>query len=71
MSPDGIEVTAPEKLTIDAPIIEVTSTQITITASTITVDSPMVQFSGIVQSEVLQTSQVISQSYTNGEGNLL
>lgn len=71
MDPAGITVIAPTKVTVETPLLEVTATTVQASASIVTVDAPMTQFSGIVQADTVITNQVVSSSYTNGRGNKL
>jgi len=59
----GITVTASAKVTIDATLVKVS-------ASMVTVDAAMSKFSGIVQADTVITNSVVSASYTPGAGNI-
>jgi phage baseplate assembly protein gpV len=59
----GITINAPSGFTLT------TSTE-SITASTINVNSPIANYSGMITSNALQTTAVISTSYTPGAGNV-
>lgn len=61
---EGISVEAAAKVKVQASQVEVT-------AGMVKVDSAMADFSGIVKCNVLQTTSVISPSYTTGIGNIL
>jgi uncharacterized protein involved in type VI secretion and phage assembly len=63
LEPSGITVTASAKVTINATLVQVS-------ASMVTVDSAMSKFSGIVQCDTLISNSVISASYTPGAGNI-
>jgi uncharacterized protein involved in type VI secretion and phage assembly len=59
----GITVTASSKVTINATLVKVS-------ASMVTVDAAMSKFSGIVQADTVITNSVVSASYTPGAGNI-
>jgi len=59
----GITITASAKVTINATLVEVS-------ASMVTVDAGMSKFSGVVQCDTLISNSVISASYTPGAGNI-
>jgi len=59
----GITVTASAKVTINATLVQVS-------ASMVTVDAGMSKFSGVVQCDTLISNSVISASYTPGAGNI-
>lgn len=59
----GVSVQTPGQLKVQSSGVE-------ITAPTVTVNAATANFSGIVQCNVLQTSSVISASYTPGAGNV-
>src|SRR2546429_2567901 len=59
----GITVTASAKVTINATLVQVS-------ASMVTVDAAMSKFSGIVQADTVITNSVVSASYTPGAGNI-
>lgn len=59
----GITVTASAKVTINATLVKVS-------ASMVTVDAAMSKFSGIVQADTVITNSVVSASYTPGAGNI-
>lgn len=63
MDASGIQVVAAAKVSVQAA-------QVQVTAGMVKVDSALAQFSGIVKCEVLQTTSVISSSYTPGAGNV-
>ncbi len=63
MDGSSIAFTAAAKLRIDAPQVE-------ISAGMVKVDTALAKFSGIVKCEVLQTTAVVSSSYTPGAGNI-
>ena len=44
--------------------------RVSVSASMVTVDSPVAQFSGIVKCDTLITNSVVSASYTPGAGNI-
>lgn len=59
----GITVTASAKVTVNATLVQVS-------ASMVTVDAGMSKFSGIVQCDTLISNCVISATYTPGAGNI-
>ena len=59
----GITVTASAKVTVNASLVEVS-------ASMVTVNSGMSKFSGVIQCDTLISNSVISASYTPGAGNI-
>lgn len=59
----GITVTSSAKVTVNASTAE-------ITASTLTVNAGISQFSGVVQADTVITNSVVSSSYTPGAGNI-
>jgi uncharacterized protein involved in type VI secretion and phage assembly len=59
----GITVTASVKVTVNASMVAVS-------ASLVTVDAGMSRFSGVVQADTVITNSVISASYTPGAGNI-
>ena len=59
----GIMVNASAKVTINASTVEISS-------GTVTVNSGMSKFSGVVQCDTLISNSVISASYTPGAGNI-
>lgn len=59
----GITLTASAKVTINATLVKVS-------ASMVTVDAAMSKFSGIVQADTVITNSVVSASYTPGAGNI-
>lgn len=63
LEPAGITVNASAKVTINASLVQVS-------ASMVTVDSGMSKFSGVVQCDTLISNAVISASYTPGAGNI-
>ena len=60
---EGISIEAAAK-------VEIRSAELEVTAGMIKVQSAIADFSGIVKCNVLQTSSVISPSYTPGAGNV-
>ena len=70
MDPSGIQITAPVKVTVETPTVEVKATAIKASAATVTVDSPITNFSGVVKAKNVITDQVVSPAYTKGRGNL-
>lgn len=50
--------------------IELESSTLRISAGLVQVDTPMATFSGVVKCEVLQSTAVVSTSYTPGAGNI-
>jgi uncharacterized protein involved in type VI secretion and phage assembly len=63
MEAAGITVTTPAKFTLNASLVEVS-------ASMVTVNAGMSKFSGVVQSDTNITNSTISASYTPGAGNI-
>lgn len=63
MDASSISITASAQVKVEAP-------QVKVSAGMVTVDSALAKFSGIVKCEVLQTTAVISTSYTPGAGNI-
>lgn len=63
MQSSGITVTASAKVTINASVVEVS-------ASAVTVNSGFSRFSGVVQADTVITNTVISAAYTPGAGNI-
>lgn len=59
----GVTVTASAKVTINASVVEVNS-------SMLSVDAGMSKFSGVVQCDTLISNSVVSASYTPGAGNI-
>ncbi len=62
-APAGVTLRAAAKITVQAPIIEVT-------AASATVNCPLTRFTGIVQCQTLIAQTVISSVYTPGAGNI-
>ncbi len=63
LSSTGIKITANAK-------VEVSASQVDITAGMLTVDAGMSRFSGVVQCDTLISNSVVSASYTPGAGNI-
>jgi uncharacterized protein involved in type VI secretion and phage assembly len=63
MEAAGITLNSPAKVTVMASTMEVT-------ASMVTVNAGMSQFSGVVQADTVITNAVVSTSYTPGAGNI-
>jgi uncharacterized protein involved in type VI secretion and phage assembly len=59
----GVTVTASANVTINASVVEVNS-------SMLSVDAGMSKFSGVVQCDTLISNSVVSASYTPGAGNI-
>jgi hypothetical protein len=59
----GITVTASAKVTVNASLVEVS-------ASMVTVDAGMSKFSGVVKADTVICNSIISASYTPGAGNI-
>lgn len=59
----GITVTASIKVTVNASMVEITASQVTVNAG-------MSRFSGVVQADTVITNSVVSASYTPGAGNI-
>jgi uncharacterized protein involved in type VI secretion and phage assembly len=63
LQPSGITVNASAKVTVTASMLE-------ISASMVTVNAGMSQFSGVVQADTIISNSVVSASYTPGAGNI-
>ncbi len=63
MGPAGIDVVTSGKVTVNASMVE-------ITASMLTVNAGMSKFSGVVHADTVITNSVVSTSYTPGAGNI-
>ena len=63
MESSGITVKAAAKVTIDAPMVEISAGQVTVTAG-------LSKFSGVVQADTVIANAVVSSSYTPGAGNI-
>jgi len=63
METAGVTVTAAIKLTVNAPIVEVS-------ASMVKVSAGMSTFSGILQADTVITNTIIAATYTPGAGNI-
>lgn len=63
LAPASVTVTAAIKLTVDAPIVEVS-------ASMVKVSAGMSIFSGVVQADTVITNTIIAATYTPGAGNI-
>lgn len=63
MEASGITIQASAKVTVQCSTAEVST-------SMLTVNSPMSQFSGVVQAQTVIATSVISSSYTPGAGNM-
>jgi uncharacterized protein involved in type VI secretion and phage assembly len=63
MDTSGITIQASAKVTVQCSTAEIST-------SMLTVNSPMSQFSGVVQAQTVITQSVISASYTPGAGNM-
>jgi uncharacterized protein involved in type VI secretion and phage assembly len=59
----GVSIQSPSK-------IKTQSTQVEVTSGQVKVDSALADFSGIVKSNVLQSTTVIGSTYTPGAGNI-
>jgi hypothetical protein len=59
----GITITASAKVTVNASMMEVS-------ASMVTVNAGLSKFSGVVQCDTLISNSVVSASYTPGAGNI-
>jgi len=53
-----------------ASTVKVQAAKIDVSAGMVTVDTAMAKFSGVVKCEVLQSTAVVSTSYTPGAGNI-
>ena len=63
LDPEGITITAGEKVVISA-------SQVEISAGMVTVNAGMAKFSGVVQTDTLIANTVVASSYTPGAGNI-
>jgi hypothetical protein len=63
LEPAGITIMSAAK-------VVVSSTQVEINASTVTVNAGMTKFSGVVQTDTLIANSVVASSYTPGAGNI-
>jgi uncharacterized protein involved in type VI secretion and phage assembly len=63
MEASGITINASAKVTVQCSTAEIST-------SMLTVNSPMSQFSGVVQAQTVITNSVVSSSYTPGAGNI-
>jgi uncharacterized protein involved in type VI secretion and phage assembly len=63
MDVQGVAISTPAKVTINASQVEVTAGQVTVNAG-------LSRFSGVVQCDVLQATTVIGSTYTPGAGNV-
>jgi hypothetical protein len=63
LDPAGITITAAAK-------VVVSSSQVEINASIVTVNAATAKFSGVVQTDTLIANSVIASSYTPGAGNI-
>jgi Rhs element Vgr protein len=61
--PSGITIQAASKLTLGGSMIEITGSQLTISAA-------MSQFSGVIQTPTIIATTVVGTSYTPGAGNI-
>ena len=59
----GIDITTPGTAKLQASVVEVTATMITL-------ESPMTKASGIVQCQTLMAENVVASNYTPGAGNI-
>ncbi|MDT5267894.1 MAG: hypothetical protein QOH49_80 [Acidobacteriota bacterium] len=59
----GITITASSKVTVNATLVQVS-------ASMLTVDAGMSKFSGVIKCDTLISNAVVSASYTPGAGNI-
>jgi uncharacterized protein involved in type VI secretion and phage assembly len=60
---EGVTITTPGKLSVSA-------SQIELTAGQVSVQTALADFTGVVRCQVLQTTSVVSSSYTPGAGNV-
>jgi hypothetical protein len=63
LDPTGIAITAAEKVVLS-------TSQVEINASIVTVNAAMARFSGVVQADTLIANSVVASSYTPGAGNV-
>jgi hypothetical protein len=59
----GVTINASAKVTVNGSAVEVSAT-------TVTVNTGMTKFSGVVQCDTLMSNSVISASYSPGAGNI-
>lgn len=59
----GVTVSATARVSLQAPVVEVNASQVTVNAG-------MTRFSGVVQCDTLISNAVISASYSPGAGNI-
>jgi len=63
LEPSGITINTSANININGTVV-------TISAASVSVDTPMAMFSGVVQAQTVITNSVISASYTPGAGNI-
>ena len=63
LSPSGVAVETPSKVTVQASQVEVTAGQVTVNAA-------LSKFAGVVMCDVLQATTVVATTYTPGAGNV-
>ena len=67
----GISIKTTGKVSVEAASdVTVKAAQVKVTAGQVKLDTALVDCSGVVMCQVLQTSSVISKSYTPGAGNV-
>jgi uncharacterized protein involved in type VI secretion and phage assembly len=64
LTPEGVQVVASSKVTVTASTVEVS-------AASLTVNSGMSTFSGVLKADTVITNSVISASYSPGVGNIM
>jgi Rhs element Vgr protein len=66
-----IEATGAGSIKLSAPSISLEGAQIDLQAGTVKINAPMVAASGVVQTSILNSTSVVSASYSPGLGNLV
>ncbi len=64
LSPEGVQVSASAKVSVQASVVE-------ISAGSVKVDAGLSTFSGTIKADTVITNSVISSSYTPGAGNVM
>ncbi len=63
LDPGGVTISAATK-------VVVSTTQLEINAASVSVNAPVAQFSGVIQTDTLIANSVVSASYSPGKGNI-
>lgn len=63
LAPEGVQISSPGKINLTASTVD-------ITASMVNIDAGVSTFSGMLQADTVIATSVISDSYTNGAGNV-